>query len=161
MRDGQAIITVEATRDHVVAVFNRVLIVVFERETTLSAIAACRRALDLMEKKYPDGIAVLTVVAENAPMPSQEARDALAALATGAAGKRLRRSAVCFEGGGFRSALVRGVATGLQLMAKLPFPHRVFHSVDVAAAWLAPDLGAYPIRSAVDTARQKVEVRAS
>ncbi|MDI1447140.1 hypothetical protein [Polyangium sp. 6x1] len=160
MPDALALLTVEATKNHVVAVFNRVLILVFERETTLSAVAACRRALDLMERKYPEGIACLTIVAENAPLPSQEARDALAALATGAGGKRLRRSAVIFEGGGFRSSLVRGVATGLQLMAKLPFPHRVFHSVDVAAAWIAPDLSTQQIRFAVDTARQKVQTHA-
>ncbi|MDI3285416.1 hypothetical protein [Polyangium sp. 15x6] len=161
MRDGLSIITVEATKDHVVAVFNRILILVFERETTLSAVAACRRALDLLERKYPDGITCLTIVAENAPLPSQEARDALAALAAGAAGKRLRRSAVCFEGGGFRGSLVRGVATGLQTMAKLPFPHRVFHSLDAASAWLAPELGTHQIRSAVDTARLKVQAHAS
>ncbi|MRG97991.1 hypothetical protein [Polyangium spumosum] len=156
MRDALSLITIEATKDHVVAVFHRVILLVFERETTLSAVAACRKAFELLEKKYPDGVSCLTIVAENAPLPSQEVSDAITALAMGATGKRIRRSAVCFEGGGFRGALVRGVATGLQLVAKLPFPHRVFHSVDLAAAWLAPELGAQQIVSAVDLARGKV-----
>jgi hypothetical protein len=156
MPDRPAIITVDATRDHVVATYNRVILLVFERDTTLGAVVALRKALDYLDGKYPSGIALLTVVSENAPLPSQEARDAMSSVATGAAGKRLRRSAVVFEGGGFRSALVRGVATGLQLVAKLPFPHRVFHSVELAAAWLAPELGSQQVASAVDVARGKV-----
>jgi hypothetical protein len=156
MPDRPSIVTIDVTRDHVVAAYNRVIILVFEQETTLGAVVALRKALDLLDGKYPDGITLLTVVAENAPLPSQEARDAMATLATGAAGKRLRRSAVCFEGGGFRGALVRGVATGLQLVAKLPFQHRVFHSVELAAAWLAPELGTSQLVSAVEVARGKV-----
>ena len=156
MTDRLPITTIDATKDHVIAVFNRMILIVFERETTLAAVTSARRGFDLLEKKYPDGIVCMTVIAENAPLPSQEAREALGTLAMGSAGKRLRRSAVCFEGGGFRGALVRSVATGMQLVAKLPFPHRVFHSVDLAAAWLAPELGITPIVNAVDTARGKV-----
>ena len=44
MTDRLSTTTVDATKDHVVAVFNRVILLVFEGETTIGAVAACRRA---------------------------------------------------------------------------------------------------------------------
>ncbi len=155
MQDATSTLVIEATKDHVIAVFRRVILIVFERETTLAAAAAYRRALDLLDGEYPNGIATLTIVAENAPLPAQGVREALA-LAMRAAGKRIQRSAVYFEGDGFRAAVVRGVATGLSRVATLPYPHKVFKTIEEAAAWLAPELGDRELLRAVDVARGNV-----
>ena len=45
-------------------------------------------------------------------------------------------SAVVHEGTGFRAAAVRSVVTGLAMMANLPYPHKVFATVDDAGRWL-------------------------
>lgn len=53
--------------------------------------------------------------------------------------------ATVIEGAGFFAATVRGVATGVALLARTSFPQRVFEHTDEAALWVASkldDLGA-------------------
>lgn len=80
-------------------------------------------------------VGVITIVEQNAPLPSAEARRAMAEFLSTRRG-RIAASAVVFEGAGFRAAAVRGVVTGLTLVAQQPFPHRVFAVVKDAAAWI-------------------------
>mgnify|MGYP000374441796 CR=1 FL=1 len=70
-----------------------------------------------------------------APPPDAEARDALAEVLGGGAGFVDSSALVC-EGSGFRASMVRGIATGLTLIARPPFPHKVFPDVAAAAGWL-------------------------
>lgn len=84
--------------------------------------------------------ALLTVVEQGAPIPSSEARAALANVLRHGADAVLA-SAVVMEGDGFRASMVRSVATGLALVARQPFPHRVFARTEDAAEWLDLRLG--------------------
>ncbi|MEK7705362.1 MAG: hypothetical protein AAB426_10415, partial [Myxococcota bacterium] len=78
----------------------------------------------------------LTLIEQSAPMPSAEAR---AAVAKGLADPQIgtRCSAVVFEGEGFRSAAVRSVVSGLTLLAKPPYEHKIFANIGEASIWLA------------------------
>jgi hypothetical protein len=62
------------------------------------------------------------------------AREALARMLAG--GNDIACSAVAFEGSGFRAAFVRGVVTGLTILARHPFPNRIFAGVPEASSWL-------------------------
>lgn len=124
---------VEQTSDHAFGTWHHMLIVVWKRETkiqTLRSIESCVRAL---AKERGTEIGLLTIVEDGAPLPTPEARRVTADVLRGAP---IKLSAMVFEGHGFRAAAVRGVITGIGLIAKTPYPHRTFATVDEAAAWI-------------------------
>lgn len=94
-----------------------------------------------LSEEYKNGVGVLTIIEPAAPPPGAEARLALSKMFQRVAGS-VAASAVVFEGTGFRASLVRSVATSLTLIAKQPFPHRMFSSVEDAASWLSEELPA-------------------
>ena len=104
--------------------------------------------------------ALLTVVEHGAPLPSSDARTALANILRYNADEVLA-SAVVMEGDGFRASAVRSVATGLALVARQPFPHRVFPRTLDATEWLAQRLSGEPgSATAVEISRAMDEIRA-
>jgi cytochrome c556 len=126
----------EVTRDHVVFTWRNVTCAVFKRETTLGGVRTIQRVYDDLAGKFPEGVLMVTIVEEGAPMPVVEVRDALAKFLASGAG-RSKMSAVIHEGIGFRAAAVRAVVTGLAMVAKLPYPHKVFATPTDAARWFS------------------------
>ena len=51
------------------------------------------------------------------------------------------------ESDGFRASAVRSVATGLAILARQPFPHRVFPSITTASDWLGKELRAAGLKN--------------
>jgi hypothetical protein len=84
--------------------------------------------------------ALFTVVEETAPLPSSERRTALSNILRYCTAE-VFASAVVMEGDGFRASAVRSVATGLSLVARQPFPHRVFRRVQDGAQWICSCFG--------------------
>jgi len=125
---------IAATPDHIIATWANVVILVWRNETTLKGVEAVQKVYDNLSAANPKGIFLMTVVEFGAPMPSADVRDALARFLASGSG-RMILSGVTHEGTGFRAAAVRSVVTGLALLAKLPYPHKVFATVDEAAAW--------------------------
>ena len=119
----------------------RVLLVVWRNETTLKGITDIHRSMRELAARYPTGIGLFTIVEAEAPMPERAERDALARLLRDF-GPNLKASALVFEGQGFRAAAVRSVVVGLTLLAKQPYPHRVFDGPAIAATWLLAHFGA-------------------
>ena len=123
---------VDECRDHVVAVWQRVVYTIWRGETTSRGVHAMQDAV----RRLRDGRALaLSIVTETAPLPPASVRRALAETMA-RFGDQIARSALVFEGGGFRAAAVRSVVTGLSLFSKLPYPHRVFDKPEVALGWL-------------------------
>ena len=52
----------------------------------------------------------------------------------------IRGSGVAFEGTGFRAAAVRSIVSGLTMLARQPYQHKVFDAVPTTMAWLVPEL---------------------
>jgi hypothetical protein len=92
---------------------------------------------------------LLTVVQASAPPPDPTQRQAIADVLRGAS-DYVKSSAVVIEGDGFRSAFVRGVVTGLTLLARQKFPHQVRSMTNAAATFVEVF---EPQRDAVVTAR--------
>ncbi len=147
----------EVTRDHVVFTWNNVACAVFKRETTLGGVRTIQRAYDDLAARFPSGVFMVTIVEDGAPMPVVEVRDALAKFLASGAG-RTTMSAVIHEGVGFRAAAVRAVVTGLAMVARLPYPHKVFGTPTDAARWFSlgdPPLDADDFVAAVADARAR------
>lgn len=123
-----------ATADHILATWRNVVILVWRKDTTLAGVEDAQRVYDGLAKEHPNGVFLMTIVEFGAPMPPPDVRDALARFLASGAGRTIL-SAVAHEGTGFRAAAVRSVVTGLAVLAKLPYPHKVFATADEACAW--------------------------
>lgn len=105
------------------------------------SVAPISRYVLKLSEEHRQGIGVLTIIEPDAKPPGADARSALSTMfKTVADGVAI--SAVVFEGSGFGASLVRSVATGLTLVARQPFPHRVFSGVESAAEWVSEGLPA-------------------
>jgi hypothetical protein len=149
-------------QDYALASWNEIVAVVWRHETTVDAVRNMQSAVTELARSYPKGIGMLTVIAAGAPLPGSAARKALAdLLSTGSV--YIRCSAVIMEGSGFRAATVRSVVTGLTMMSKHDFPHRIC-DVEGAAqlfAQMLPGitgraLDADTLRSAINELRRQM-----
>ena len=127
----------EVERDFALASCDKLYVCVWRNETTMHGVESTRSGIKTFADANPGGIGLLTIVEPEAPMPGRDERDALAALLK-SFGTQIKASALVFEGEGFRAAAVRSVVVGLNLLARQPYPHRVFDAVSQAASWLAP-----------------------
>ncbi len=114
-------------------------VVIWRHDTTRKGIDACRQGLQDLQASHPNGCAVLSIIEPNASMPPGEVRDELSRTLR-EFGDLIKASGVVFEGAGFRAAAVRSVVTGISLVAKQPFPHKVFATVNAASSWMAPSM---------------------
>ena len=121
---------------HCTGTWGRFFMVVWKGSTTVEAARAIQYGLrDFAAGHGGQRVVLITVVEASAPLPNADARTALSNILRFCADDVLC-SGVAMEGDGFRAAAVRGVATGLSLVARQPFPHQVFASVGQAAAWV-------------------------
>jgi hypothetical protein len=134
--------------NHVVGNVWNVSVLVWGKETTMGGVASAERAIAAHAARHPEGIGLLTVVEEIADPPNAEVRKALGLMLTSMAGK-VKRSAVSQEGTGFRAAMVRGVVTGLMLLTRVPFPHKVFDNADTSVTWIVAGLPARPAEASL------------
>jgi len=98
-------------------------------------------SLGQAERVIGSKFAVLVVVAANTPSPDSALRAELARLV-----KKYEPAYECsayvVEGEGFQAAAIRGLVTGVMLLARSAAPTKVFASVSDAARWFAPRIGA-------------------
>lgn len=122
--------------DHCMATWAGVFICIWRHETTADGVRALADRFSDFGRTHADGAALLTIVEPNAPVPEGHVRDMLAGFMRKSA-TTIKSSAVVHEGSGFRAAAVRGVVTGLTLLARQPFPHRIFADVADGCRWLS------------------------
>jgi hypothetical protein len=127
------------TRDFMLASCGPVFIVEWRVNTTMEGCRALRTECERFGRTQPGGVGLLTIINANAPAPGASERVAIADFLR-AGSSYIKSSAVVVEGQGFRAALVRGVVTGLTLLAKQAFPHRVI-SMEEALQMLSEGLG--------------------
>jgi hypothetical protein len=134
---------------------DQLCLIIWTGETTEATIQVAEaHVADLA--RQPGHLLLMNVIEEGAPMPSSRARKALAAV-LGRFADAIAASAVVCEGVGFRAAAVRGVVTGLTLIARQPYPHKAFPTVETASRWLAAretGLSSDELTTAIDQLRQ-------
>jgi hypothetical protein len=121
--------------DYALAHWRQVFMVIWRKETTIEGARHLHSACTAFAATQRQGIGLLTIVESGAPLPPSAARDEIASfLASGST--FIKCSGVVFEGSGFRAAAVRSVVTGLTLMARQAYPHKVC-SLEEAIAMFA------------------------
>ena len=126
---------VHAEPDYALGSLGPVYVVVWRNETTMKGARHLASGFtDFRTKGNPHGL--ITIVEPGAPLPGSEPREIIADFLKSAS-EHLVVSAVIFEGEGFRGAAVRGVVTGLTMLARQSYPHRVFATMEEASSWYA------------------------
>jgi len=99
--------------------------------------ALVQRMLAEQGARYATGIGCLVIIPVDAKPPSERIRKAMkAALAV----VPLRCLCWLVEGAGFQAAMVRGVLTGLSLVANRSYETQVSRDLREALAWMLPHL---------------------
>lgn len=124
-----------ASQDYLFATWGDLVIAVWRGVTTLTGVRLGQHFFQQHAQQCPSGVLLMTIIEEGAPAPGTQERAALGMLLQSETG-RTRRSAVVYEGTGFRAATVRSVVTGLALISRPPFPHKVFATVAEASLFL-------------------------
>jgi serine/threonine-protein kinase len=123
--------------DHLTAVWGPVFLTVWKKVTRPDYARSIQFAVrDLAHSVPNERVACLTIIEEKAELPNAESRTAVANIFRFNL-EHIVCSANVMEGEGFRAAAVRGVVTGIALVARQPFPNHVFSSVSQAARWIA------------------------
>jgi hypothetical protein len=96
-----------------------------------------RRMLAEQGSRYATGMGCLVIIPENAKPPSEPVREAMKATLA-----LLRLRCLCWlvEGAGFQAAMVRGVLTGLRLVANRSYETHVSRDLEGALRWILPHL---------------------
>lgn len=153
-----------ADPDMAMGSWRHLFILVWRDNTTVEGVERLRRTFREWAADMEGPLALITVVQDNCPMPPADARTDLGRW-LGEISDRVQASAVVYEGQGFRSASVRGVVTGLTMIARQAYPHKVFATVAEGAAWLGTmassrgvrDISGEGIATAVRTLRAGVD----
>jgi hypothetical protein len=151
--------------DYCMATWQRVFNDIWRVNTTVDGVRHLQSGFDALARETSGGLGLLTVVEAKAPLPPADARKALARFLSSAS-PRIKLSAVVFEGDGFRAAGVRGVVTGLTLMARPSYPHKIFSTVLGACQWFGknfadhgkPVLDAVEMLAAIANLRHRIAV---
>ncbi|HTV19446.1 MAG TPA: hypothetical protein VMG12_12260 [Polyangiaceae bacterium] len=106
----------------------------------LSAWAA---AMDRLAKQSEHPISVMTIVDGRCRPPNEDSKTAIRNTIVQHS-QCIGAFAYVIEGDGFAAAAVRSAVTLISLVARYPFPQKVFKEVDPASAWM---LGRVPSES--------------
>ncbi|MEM7157031.1 MAG: hypothetical protein AAF799_29535 [Myxococcota bacterium] len=129
-----------ATPDRAFATWRSVLFVAWRKETSVEAVEEVGRHARELGRAFPDGILLLINVEDSAPPPSSKARGAMASMLKAATD--VRAAAIVHQGQGFGASMVRMVVQSLNMIAKYPYPSRVFGTNRAGAGWLVEQVDA-------------------
>lgn len=141
---------VHLDRNQALFVWKNIAVVVWRGTTDAAAVRRLEYAATEVLSRYPDRMAIMGIVETTAVPPSEEMR-----VLSAATNDRLaQRGALAFAGvfaqSGFFGSVVRGIVTGLTLLARHNYPFKVFSGHREAIAWFADVLGQKGHRVNVD-----------
>jgi hypothetical protein len=144
--------------DYALATWDQVLIQLWRGPMTSAAMNELRVQAKRFQTESRGPICSLSVVERRSPPPSDELRRALSAFYRENA-SAMAQQVVVAEGGGFRSALVRGVGIALSALAPKMLPFKFVPEVADAAKLISPHLspksgGSNGLLKAVEFLRQ-------
>jgi hypothetical protein len=129
------------TRDCIIASWDGLGLGVWRGKTTVETVRRAGQILTEYARARQRRLLLLTLVEQNAPLPSIEARTELVSFLKAANGY-VERHGLVFEGEGFRAASIRALVAGVALFSRPEYPYRILGSVSAAARFIASGNGA-------------------
>jgi len=104
------------------------------RREHIGEIARCYRAV---QKQYPQGLAVLTLIPNGTPMGDANIRGDASKMLEDFAGL-LQHISIVLEGSGIWASTMRTVLRGMTIIARTPYPIKIHEDIESAARAIAP-----------------------
>ncbi len=123
-------------RDFFVAHWHRTVFSVYRGVCTAPHVASITAACNALLEKYHESVTYLGVIERGSPAPTEPVRRVLATWSRDVITK-MAVAVIVPEGGGFRSAMVRGVGVALTVLAPHNVPFKFAGSVAEGAQLLA------------------------
>jgi hypothetical protein len=120
--------------DHAVGSAFNMLFIVWQHQTTASALRRCRNLILALARRCPEGVGVVQILERDCTPPDVQARKEIV---TFLHLQVVKHSSVIYEQTGFKAASIRAVVAGVHALARPVFPHTVHARVSEAAEWHA------------------------
>lgn len=130
----------ESTTDYAMTSLDNLFITLWRVHTRLEGIEKYVKHVAALANQHATGIGLLTIVPPKAVPPESDVRGRLARAFSEA--PNVMGSAICFEGSGLRATIVRSVVTGLTIISRPVFPHKVFASLEEGVTFVNEHLAA-------------------
>jgi hypothetical protein len=130
-----------ADAEHVIALYNPLLLVYFARAPTDDELMALRKLVDETRSEVITGGMLFVIARKNATGGVQPRVRAFFERMVQENAERSGASAIVISMSGFAGSLMRSFITSLLLMAGKRRMVRIFSTVDEACGWLAPQHG--------------------
>ena len=145
----------------VIGHFRNVFLWVWRGPATTSTCERLHRAVTDVARAHPQGSGGLTLILPGVTVPSDDVRKRIVNLRREASAHGMRGGAIVHEGDPLRRSIVRGVVTGLGLLARDIYPQAVFGRAEDAFVWLGERIGrTMPMHSDLDRALVTLRTRA-
>ena len=91
--------------------------------------------------RHPEGSATVVLIAESAPIPTDEVRALIARIRRDATPEGMRGAAIICDGDAMRRSILRSVTTSVSSLVREGYPQSFFATTTEAAAWVHARLG--------------------
>jgi hypothetical protein len=115
--------------------WQNIMIACWSKRATGPAIEKIARLREAMNVQHPEGVSVVYLIADQAGLPTAEARDGVRKLMQRYSKQRACLAIVVF-GEGFWASAMRAAIAGVHLLARSTFPMRVCGRVEDVVEWL-------------------------
>lgn len=122
------------------ATYENVIISYSVAEPNTGYLKSWVQSVDSIFARHPGGVGTIVVIDRSAKPPSEAVREPIKH-AIAQAGPKLRGVAQVVEGEGFGAAAKRSALAFITLIARFPFPVKIFASRKDAAQWMVDRLG--------------------
>ena len=148
-------------RDYCIATWDCVLIQLWRREVTAEAVGHLIEITRSFSEEQARPVCSIAVIERTSPPPAEQVRSSLSRFYRDFAAD-FASAVVVAEGGGFRSALVRGVGVALSMLAPKTLPFEFVATVRQAAVIIGGHLsaasgGATGLERSVEEVRMQLE----
>jgi hypothetical protein len=120
---------------HAFYTWQNIMITCWSQRATGPAIEKVAHYREQLDRAHPEGVSVIYLIANEAGLPTPEARAGVKDLMTRFSKKRACL-AILIQGEGFWASAMRAVVTGVRMLVPLNFPMQIFGRVNELAAWL-------------------------
>lgn len=120
---------------HAFYTWQNIMITCWSQRATGPAIEKVAQYRERMDREHPEGVSVIYLIANEAGLPTPEARAGVRELMARFSRKRACL-AILIEGEGFWASAMRAAITGVRVLVPLNFPMQIFGRVNELAAWL-------------------------
>jgi hypothetical protein len=111
--------------------FRNLAIAIWHDDTQPQTVRILAQMLQRLSSQFAAGVGLMQVIGEHHPNLRSESRAELNRMLK-AGTPYIRASSLVFEGQGFRAATIRGIAAGLVMLTRVPYPHKVFADLKTA-----------------------------